>query len=431
MQAVLFRLSSVLRVWSIVGARRAARLWLTVAWAAIFLGHAHVAEAAAQDNHGSLAIDRNQGSRYGWAVDYADQGAADRRALSECQKLGGRCSVVMRFRNACAAYAADQATSSTAYGWGWSERDRATAERIARRECVKRGGVRSQCAIRVWGCITRGAQVEGARQASERRAPVSFGVGQRFRDCPECPEMVVVPRGSFRMGAPPEYLAQNPYTPWNDHEGPVHEVTFATPFALGVYEVTFAEWDACVAAEGCDDEDGGWNERGHARPRHPVVNVYWEGAQHFVQWLSRRTGQAYRLPTESEWEYAARAGTATAYSWGDDIGLNRAHCRACGGQGDPHWSVPVGSFPANAWGLHDMHGNVREWTQDCWNESYQGAPSDGTAWESGVCHWHVYRGGGFLSAGRLGRLELRAAYRHAGGASARDHGFRVARTLTP
>ena len=366
-----------------------------------------------QDYHGSLAIDRNQGSRYGWAVDYADQDEADRHALSECQKLGGQCSVVVRFRNACAAYAADQATSSTAYGWAWSERDRATAERIARRECVKRGGVRSQCAIRVWGCTTRGAQVQ---DRPERPASVSFEVGQRFRDCPECPEMVAVPAGSFRMGSPAEKLYQ-----------PVHRVTIREPFAVGRFEVTFAEWDACAGAGGCPRGEDVARDSDWGRGRRPVINVSWDDAQRYVQWLSRKTGKAYRLPSESEWEYAARAGTETAYSWGDEIGVNRANCGGCGSRWDGDRTAPVGSFAANPWGLHDMHGNVWEWTQDCWNDNYQGAPADGSAWESGDCSWRVLRGGSWRSSKPS---YLRAANRFGNTIGYFSYGFRVARTLT-
>ena len=374
-------------------------------------------ESSQQDNHGSLAIDRNQGSRYGWAVDYADQGEADRRALSACQKLGGQCTVVMRFRNACAAYAADQATSSTAYGWAWSERDRATAERTARGECVKRGGVRSQCAIRVWGCTTRGAQVEDRQKRSES---VSFEVGQRFRDCPECPEMVVVPAGSFRMGSPPD--EQGRYY----IEGPMHRVTFGAPFAVGRHEVTFAEWDACVAAGGCGHRPG---DNGWGRGVRPVVNVSWDDAKRYAQWLSRKTRKEYRLPSEAEWEYAARAGTATAYTWGDQIGVNRANCRGCGSRWDGSKTAPVGSFRANAWGLHDMHGNVLERTEDCWNDSYRGAPSDGSAWLRGDCSMRVLRGGSWSN----GPSGLRAALRSRDSTGDRysNGGFRVARTLTP
>ena len=161
-------------------------------------------------------------------------------------------------------------------------------------------------------------------------------------------------------------------------------------FALSKFEVTFAQWDACVVDGGCNGyrpDDLGW-ERGSR----PVIQVSWEDAQTYVSWLSRSTGENYRLPSESEWEYAARAGSTTQYNWGNDIGRNRANCDGCGSQWNQR-TAPVGSFAANAFGLHDMHGNVYEWVQDCWNLSYAGAPTDGRAWVHGDCEIRVVRGG--------------------------------------
>ena len=208
---------------------------------------------------------------------------------------------------------------------------------------------------------------------------------------------------------------------------PVHEVTLALPFALSLYEVTFAEWDACVAAGGCgghEPHDEGWG-----RASRPVVNVSWDDARVYAQWLSAQTGAAYRLPSESEWEYAARAGTATKYSWGNGIGVNRASCGGCGSQWDYARTAPAGSFQPNAFGLHDMHGNVSEWVVDCWNGSYAGAPTDGSAWLQGACSDRVLRGGCWNYDPRF----LRAAFRLwlATGSRYGDVGFRVARTLTP
>ena len=209
-----------------------------------------------------------------------------------------------------------------------------------------------------------------------------------------------------------------------DLEGgePVHRVTVPA-FKLGKYEVTFAQWDACVADGGC----GGYRpyDIKYGRGNRPVINVSWDDAQLFIDWLNARTGGHYRLPTEAEWEYAARAGTTTRYSWGDDIGRNRANCHGnfCG---DSYRNTaPVGSFPANAWGLHDMNGNVWEWVQDCWNGSYAGAPSDGSAWTSGDCSLRVLRGGSW----RYSPRDLRSAYRFRQGSRSdrvRDRGFRLA-----
>ena len=233
------------------------------------------------------------------------------------------------------------------------------------------------------------------------------------RDCAECPEMVVVPAGTYRMG----------------RQGQQHEVAIGAPFAVGRYEVTFAEWDACARDGGCPRGEAIAKDRGWGRGRRPVIKVSWDDAKRYVRWLSRKTGKPYRLPSESEWEYAARAGTQTAYSWGDEIGVNRANCRGCGSQWDGDGTAPVGSFGANAWGLHDMHGNVWEWVEDCWNGSYAGAPADGSAWLSGNCDERVLRGGSW----NIIPSYLRVANRLGNTSGIRYdlNGFRVARTLAP
>ena len=248
-------------------------------------------------------------------------------------------------------------------------------------------------------------QAEWARQ----------GVDRKFRDCAKCPQMVVVPSGSFTMGSLSGEEGRS-----ND-ESPQHVVRIDYMFAVGMYEVTFAEWDACVNAGGCRryvPDDEGWG-----RGNRPVNNVSWEDAQSYVRWLSARTGHNYGLLSESEWEYVARAGTTTAYSWGDNIGRSRANCDGCGSQWDDEKTASTGSFSANAWGVYDMHGNVWEWVEDCYNYSYVGAPSDGSAWESGNCSQRVLRGGSCLSRPR----NLRSANRLR--SEGRDYsiGFRVAR----
>ena len=251
--------------------------------------------------------------------------------------------------------------------------------------------------------------------------------GETFSDAlnsgGEGPEMVVIPAGRFRMGC---VSGQGCYS----DERPVHEVTIPEAFAVSVYEVTFAQWDACVLGGGC----GGYRprDRGWGRGTRPVMDVSWDDAQGYVGWLSGQTGQSYRLLSESEWEYVARAGSSTAYSWGNAIGSNRANCGdserfgTCGDQWEN--TAPVGSFQANAYGVHDMHGNVWEWVEDCWNESYGGAPSDGSAWLRGDCERRVLRGGSWSYDPGY----LRSAYRYGYPTGGRDYdGFRVARTLTP
>ncbi len=207
---------------------------------------------------------------------------------------------------------------------------------------------------------------EAERVAAERQAEIAAEAeGQAARAA--APEMVVIPAGRFLMGC---VSGRDCYI----DEGPVHEVTVAS-FALSKYEVTFEEYDRFTEATGGARAD----DRGWGRDRRPVVNVSWEDAQAYVAWLSLETGEPYRLPSEAEWEYAARAGTETAYSWGNEIGDNRANCFNCGSRWDNGQTAPVGSFGANAWGLHDMHGNVFEWVEDCSHLRYVGAPSDGTA----------------------------------------------------
>ena len=249
------------------------------------------------------------------------------------------------------------------------------------------------------------------RLSGVREAQRLQGVGRRFRDCDECPEMVVVPSGSFTMGS----LSYD--------EGPQHVVRIDYSLAVGVYEVTFAEWAACVADGGCREyvpDDGGWG-----RGNRPVINVSWQDAQSYVRWLSEKTAKSYRLLSESEWEYVARAASTTRYSWGDGVGRNRANCDGCGSQWDNEKTAPVGVFSANRWDLYDLHGNVWEWVEDCRNDSYVGAPIDGSAWESGDCDNRVLRGGSW----DYGPRNLRSANRYWRSTVIRyyNYGFRVAR----
>ena len=283
---------------------------------------------------------------------------------------------------------------------------------------------------------TRPAQVEllpapGAESPVLPAEPEPRPPGSRFRDCTECPEMVVVPAGSFLMGSPQTEPGREA------DEGPRHRVWLPRAFAVGVYEVTFAEWDACLRAGGCDwyppDEDWG-------RGRRPVINVSWQDAQQYVAWLSSRTGERYRLLSEAEWEYAARAGTTTPFHTGPTLSPELANYNGgltyAGGASGIYRrrTVPVGSYPANEFGLHDVHGNVWEWVEDCWHGDYDGAPNDGSARGDARararCNWRVVRGGAWFYDPRL----LRSAYRSwnfAGNRSSEFGGFRVARTLGP
>ena len=249
-------------------------------------------------------------------------------------------------------------------------------------------------------------------------------VGQRFRDCPTCPVMVVVPPGSFLMGSPPE--SEEAY----EDERPQHRVTIESPFAVGVYEVTFTEWDACVNAGGCrgyNPDDWGWG-----RGTLPVFHVSWDDAWEYTAWLSEVTGEAYRLLSEAEWEYVARAGTRTERYWGDDA---FEQCRYANGDDEYvpcsdgyEFGAPLGSFQANAFGLHDVLGNLWEWTEDCWNDDYTDAPADDRARRVGDCSRRVVRGGSFADGPGFLRSALRL-WKSAEERFGLWSGFRVARAV--
>ena len=223
--------------------------------------------------------------------------------------------------------------------------------------------------------------------------------------------MVVVPAGSFDMGSSAEY------------ENPAHRVSISKQFAIGRYEVTFDEWDRCADEKGCkfrpDDREWG-------RGKRPVINLSWLDAKEFVSWLSQKTGKTYRLPSEAEWEYAARAGTTTAYWWGQNIGSRQANCRECN-SGVASQTQPVGSYPPNPFGLYDTSGNAAEWVEDCWNDNYRGAPKDGSAWTTGQCRLRVLRGGAYDSAAKYVRSAAR--FRYDSDVRYSANGFRVFREM--
>lgn len=266
--------------------------------------------------------------------------------------------------------------------------------------------------------------LSGYAEAQKKRADDP----QVLRDCRGCPEMVVVPAGEFMMGSPESERGRG------SNEGPLRKVAVPA-FAIGRHEVTFAQWDACVADNGCAHQpsDETWG-----RGRRPVINVSWHDAGEFVAWLARKTGHAYRLPTEAEWEYAARGVTSASaqhppFSTGTTINYRQANYDANFVYGEGRMgvfrqkTVAVGSFRRNAFGLHDMHGNVWEWVQDCYKDSYQGAPIDGSAVVLPDCSLRILRGGSWNYFPQL----LRSAYRYATAPEVRLDiaGFRVARSL--
>jgi formylglycine-generating enzyme required for sulfatase activity len=247
-----------------------------------------------------------------------------------------------------------------------------------------------------------------------------------FKECTDCPEMIVVPAGNFTMGSTEKDRQLDRWIGRADLDfaRPQHRVTIAKPFAVSKFDVTFDEWDACATHGDCDPHI---KDSRFGRGQRPVINNNWDDAQTYVAWLGRITGKPYRLLTDAEWEYAARAGTTTAYYWGDEIGKGNANCRGCDSQWEGEQTSPVGSFKPNAFGLYDMAGNVSQWVQDCYQNNYNGAPTDGPEWTGGDCLIRVVRGGSWVSIPQF----LRSAFRISNAAGGRDNnlGFRVGRTL--
>ncbi len=333
----------------------------------------------------------------------------------------------------------EQADALTAMGREVEEeaKERAEAERKAREQQAREEAARR----------------EREQREAARRREVERQVGRVFRDCGGCPEMVVVPAGSFEMGSPSSEEGRA------DDEGPVHRVTIRKVFAVGVREVTRGEYrrfvratrhsagDSCMTFEDGELKDrGGWNweDPGYWQTDgHPVVCVSWEDAKGYVEWLSRETGEEYRLLSEAEWEYVARAGSRGARYWGGSEAGQCGHANGADKEAEKrygNWTVvscndghvhtaPVGSYGANGFGLQDVLGNVWEWAEDCWNGSYAGAPSDGSAWETGDCGRRVLRGGSWVNGPRFLRSAIR--YWSSTGYRINLDGFRVARTLTP
>jgi formylglycine-generating enzyme required for sulfatase activity len=229
------------------------------------------------------------------------------------------------------------------------------------------------------------------------------------------PDMVEIPSGSFLMGS------DKSDSDASSDERPRHKVQIKYPFALSKTEITFAQYDAFAKATGHElPDDGGWG-----RGTRPIINVSWDDAKAYAAWLSQQTGKHYRLPTEAEWEYAARAGTTTRYYWGDEIGKIKANCAGCGSQWDNKQTAPVRSFAPNKFDLYDTLGNAWEWIEDCYHDSDEGAPTEGGAWaQGGNCARRVVRGGSWNDEPRY----VRSANRYRFTAGVRDDlaGFRLA-----
>jgi formylglycine-generating enzyme required for sulfatase activity len=285
-------------------------------------------------------------------------------------------------------------------------------------------------------------------------APIGGVKADTFRECPDCPEMVGIPAGKFLMGSPAHEPGRF------DSEGPQHVVTLKA-FALGKFDVNSAEFLDFLRASRyqpapCNPILGlSWKVEGRdlayppsqdEPPRWPAVCLSWKDAGAYIAWLNgqvkaahpalanrdlKSSGGPYRLPSEAEWEYAARAGSYSARWWGDDVGKANANCNGCGSEWDNHVLAPVDAFSPNAFGLYGMLGNAWQWTADCWHESYVGAPLDGAAWPEPNCAKHVLRGGAWNNV----PIFIRSASRNGAGTDTSDYdysslsGFRVARDL--
>jgi formylglycine-generating enzyme required for sulfatase activity len=294
--------------------------------------------------------------------------------------------------------------------------------------------------------LAAGLATTSAVGQRERSAQPKLEPGQTFTECRHCPDMIVVPAGRFTMGSP----ADEPERRENEVQ---REVTFARPFAMSRTAVTWDQWEACVRDRWCDgvavevalrtrEEDGQPNPdyKDWGRGSRPVVGVSWFDAQNFVGWLNWKTGKddAYRLPSEAEWEYAARAGTTTAYPWGAKLDHNYGNFGTPGpglggkAEGKDVWTdttAPVASFPPNAFGLYDMHGNTFEWTEDCYEADRAHTPQDGAANKEGNCANRVFRNGTFMSNPYMQRSARRGAPYPATRRGRNYLSFRVAMTI--
>jgi len=305
----------------------------------------------------------------------------------------------------------------------------------------------------VWFALCAPAVAQAPLTAAQEQA---LKAGDGFRECDGCPEMVVIPAGAFLMGSPQSEADRDA------NEGPQRRVTIAKPFALGKFELTIDQFAAFVAETGYDAgnvcdlwQDGKFEERpGYSFRKtnfpqtgvHPAPCLSWDDAKAYLAWLSRKTGRAYRLPSEAEWEYAARAGTTGRFHFGDNEadycrhgnGVDATALADVPGAKQKGWdalpcrdghafTAPVGSFAPNAFGLHDTHGNVFEWVEDCWNDDFKGAPTDGSAWLTGDCAIRVQRGGAWGYPRTYLRIAVRG--RQAQGYRYINAGVRVAREI--
>jgi formylglycine-generating enzyme required for sulfatase activity len=328
------------------------------------------------------------------AAAQAEHAAAEKRAAENAA------------RKAAEQAAAEQAAQQRAA-------EKAAAEAAAQR-AAEQAAAAAKAQQAAEEAAAAAAAAEAARKAADAKmAGTTASEVKTFKDCSGCPEMIALPAGSFTMGS----------KSGDGSEQPAHTVNIAKPFAISRFEVSVAEWKACHEAGACDFMPS----RKGMTDTSPVYNLSWLDAQKYVKWLSKQTGKQYRLPSEAEWEYAARAGTKTEYWWGDAVGTGMANCKNCGGDWNRKRPATVDTFEANAFGLQGMNGSVWEWVADCWFDDYEGAPGDGSARDRKNCQSRVLRGGSWRNDASYARSASRFNYDH----DVRYvlNGFRVARTM--
>ncbi|HUQ75003.1 MAG TPA: bifunctional serine/threonine-protein kinase/formylglycine-generating enzyme family protein [Burkholderiales bacterium] len=386
---------------------------------------AEKAAAEAKAQVAKLAADKAAAEKAAEAAKFAAAKLAAEKEAAERAAAQRRLEAKVSQEQAAKSAALAEAEKRAAMARAAEEKDKAErAEAEARMRAAKfaeeqKMSAEKDAAARAEAEKIRLAKVQEEQAASAKRP------GRTFRDCDAgCPEMVILPAGSFTMGSAESEAGRH------GTEGPQHRVGISQVFAVGKFEVTYDEWEACVRDKGCTQNPGftAWG-----RGKRPVIDVSWNDAKQYAAWLAKKTGKGYRLLSEAEWEFAARARTTTAFSFGNGITPQQANYDAgVSYAGSPvgakqNKTVPVGTYGPNAFGLHDMHGNVWEWVEDCWNASYAGAPTDGSAWTGGNCAQRVVRGGSWDSEPQT----LRSALRYYFLTSIRSNtvGFRVARAL--
>ena len=361
---------------------------------------AAAAEAARKAAQKAAAAEAARKAADKAAAEKAARKAADKAAAEEVTR---KAAAKEAARKAAAEEAARKAAAKEATR-------KAAAEEAARKAAAAAAAARKAAEK----AAAEAKTAESARRAAESKAAgTKPSVVKTFKDCGACPEMIALPAGSFTMGSNSGDLS----------EAPPHQVHIGYSFAISRFEITAAEWKACFTDGGCDYLP----KRKGMTAASPVHNLSWLDARQYVKWLSKKTGKKYRLPSEAEWEYAARAGTKTEYWWGNAVGEGNANCKNCGGDWNRKRPAVVDSYSANPFGLQGMNGSVWEWVADCWFESYKGAPHDGSARDRKDCQSRVLRGGSWRNDASYARSAGRFTYDH----DVRYvlNGFRVVRSM--